>query len=75
MLGGVPARQCGALYPILDVPGSDASRYTPCVSLLTDLTAFTREHERRGELGSGVEQEVVWMTCPCGPAIVRPIDD
>jgi hypothetical protein len=43
------------------------------MTLLTDLDAFTHEHERGGELDGGVEGELVWMTRPCGAKFVRPI--
>jgi hypothetical protein len=30
------------------------------------LEAFIAEHERCGELDSGVQEHIVWMTCTCG---------
>jgi hypothetical protein len=39
------------------------------------LEAFILEHEYCGELDSGVQEHIVWMTCTCGAEIVRPIDD
>jgi hypothetical protein len=43
------------------------------MSLLRDLEAFYREHQRCGELDSGVEGDRVWMTCTCGAALVRVV--
>jgi hypothetical protein len=33
---------------------------------LAALDAFVEEHRRCGELGGGVEEGRVWMTCECG---------
>jgi hypothetical protein len=44
------------------------------VSLLTELDAFCREHERCGEPDGGVEGDRVWMTCTCGATINRDAD-
>jgi hypothetical protein len=30
------------------------------------LEAFIHEHEYCGELDSGIDEHVVWMTCTCG---------
>ena len=45
------------------------------VTLLDALYAFYREHEHCGELDSAVEGNRVWMTCTCGAAISRRVDD
>lgn len=38
------------------------------------LTAFIREQEYCGALGSGLEAGRVWMTCSCGALIVRALE-
>jgi hypothetical protein len=40
--------------------------------LLAALDAFLQEHRRCGDLGRGVEGEVVRMSCDCGAIILRP---
>jgi hypothetical protein len=40
--------------------------------LLAALDAFLQEHRRCGDLESGVERGVVWMTCECGARIAHP---
>jgi hypothetical protein len=37
--------------------------------LLRALYAFYEEHQRCGELASGVDDDRVWMTCTCGARI------
>jgi hypothetical protein len=46
-----------------------------CASLGDALEAFTLEHEYCGELDASVEAERVWMTCTCGAAINRNVED
>jgi len=38
-------------------------------SILHDLYAFYLDHQRCGELDSGVDGERVWMACTCGARI------
>jgi hypothetical protein len=45
------------------------------VALLAVLHAFFQEHYRCGELAAAVEGDWVWITCTCGAAISRRIDD
>jgi len=45
------------------------------VTLLADLDAFYLEHQYSGELDSAVEDDRVWVTCPCGAVINRCADD
>jgi len=45
------------------------------VTLFDALWAFYQEHEYYGELDTGVEGDRVWMTCTCGAAICRRVDD
>jgi hypothetical protein len=44
------------------------------VTLLADLHAFVREHERGGDLDSSVEDDPVWMKRSCGAVINRCAD-
>ena len=44
------------------------------VTLLADLDAFFQEHERCGDLDSGLDDDRVWMTCTCG-AVMNPCAD
>jgi hypothetical protein len=39
--------------------------------LLAALEAFLQKHRRCGELDSGVEDEVVWMSCECGASVIH----
>lgn len=39
--------------------------------LFAALDAFLQEHRRCGDLDSGVDSEVVWMTCDCGAKIAH----
>lgn len=39
--------------------------------LLAALDAVLQKHRRCGQLESGVEDNVVWMTCECGAVITR----
>jgi hypothetical protein len=41
------------------------------LTLLADLDAFFQEHERCGDLDSGLDGDRVWMTCTCGAVIAR----
>jgi hypothetical protein len=41
------------------------------LTLLADLGAFFQEHERCGDLDSGLDGDRVWMTCTCGAVIAR----
>ena len=43
-------------------------------SLGDALEAVILEHEYCGELDSAVEEDHVWMTCTCGPMIVRMLE-
>jgi hypothetical protein len=45
------------------------------VMLLAALYAFFQEHERCGDLDSGLDGDRVWMTCTCGAVINRCADD
>jgi len=45
------------------------------VALLDDLAAFSAEHRRCGMLYGGVEGARVWMTCDCGAALSRRVDE
>jgi hypothetical protein len=36
------------------------------VTLLADRDAFFQEHERCGNLDSGLDGDRVWMACTCG---------
>jgi hypothetical protein len=49
-------------------------RYSPAVSLLTDLDAFFTERQRCGDLDAGVESAVVWIACECGARMARCVD-
>jgi hypothetical protein len=67
-------------YPILDIPYSTVSRYSPSRTLLTDLHAFTREYMRCGELDGGVEEIAsdewrVRFTCSCGAGIGGAVEE
>jgi hypothetical protein len=44
------------------------------VSLLTDLDAFFIDHHDCGDLDGGVEWPIVWVACPCGASMARPMD-
>jgi len=39
------------------------------------LEAFIREPEYCGELDTGLEDDHVWLTCMCGAAIRREVDE
>ena len=39
------------------------------------LCAFFEEHRRCGQLDGGVEDERLWMTCECGAALARSLDE
>ena len=41
---------------------------------LTDLDAFYLEHDRCGDLDSGLDGDRVWMACTCGAVINRCAD-
>jgi hypothetical protein len=43
--------------------------------LLAALYAFFQEHERCGDLDSGLDGDRVWMACTCGAVINRSTDD
>jgi predicted DNA-binding protein (UPF0278 family) len=43
--------------------------------LLVDLDAFYQEHERRGELDSGLDSDRVLMASTCGAVINRCVDN
>ena len=45
--------------------------------LSADLAAFIAEHERCGELSSGMvgTPPRVWIECTCGARLERPADD
>jgi hypothetical protein len=44
--------------------------------LLAALYAFFKEHERCGDLDSGLESDRVWLACSaCGAVINRCADD
>ena len=45
------------------------------VTLLDALYAFYQEHERRGNLDSGLDGNRVWIACTCGAAINRCAGD
>jgi hypothetical protein len=45
------------------------------VTLLDPLQAFFQEHQYCGDLDGGVEGDRVRMTCTCGAAINRNVDD
>jgi len=45
------------------------------MTLLDALYAFYLEHERCGELDSGLDGDRIWMTCTCGALINRCADD
>jgi len=46
------------------------------VMLLAALYAFFQEHERCGDLDSGLESDRVWLACSaCGAVINRCADD
>src|SRR5215831_20433996 len=45
------------------------------MTLLADLDAFYLEHERCGDLDSGLDGDRVWMTCTCGAVINRSADE
>ena len=45
------------------------------MSLLTDLDAFSTEHMRCGDLDGGVDGDIVWMACDCGPGIACRADE
>jgi hypothetical protein len=44
------------------------------VTLFDALYAFFQEHQYCSDL-DGVEGDRVWMTCTCGAAICRRVDD
>ena len=43
------------------------------MTLLDALYAFYQEHERCGDLDSGLDGDRVWMTCTCGAVLVRVV--
>ena len=43
-------------------------------SLGDALEALILEHKYCGELDARVEDDRVWMTCPCGAVIVRALE-
>ena len=45
------------------------------MTLLADLAAFYLEHERCGDLDSGLDGDRVWMACTCGAVINHSADD
>jgi hypothetical protein len=45
------------------------------VSLLTELYAFFTKHRRCSDLDSAVKNDRIWLTCTCGAAISRRIND
>jgi hypothetical protein len=45
------------------------------VTLFDALNAFFQEHQYCGDLDGGVEEDRAWMTCTCGAAISRNVDD
>ena len=45
------------------------------VILFDPLQAFFQKHQYCGDLDGGVEGDRVWMTCTCGAAINRNVDD
>jgi hypothetical protein len=45
------------------------------VTLYDALYAFFQKHQYCGELDGSVEGDRVWMTCTCGAAINRNVDD
>jgi hypothetical protein len=45
------------------------------VTLFAALYAFFQEHQYRGDLEGGVEDDRVWMTCTCGAAFNRNVDN
>ena len=55
---------------MMDVP-MDA----PCTRLVASLVAFFEEHRRCGKLDTGTADGHVWAECPCGAAIVQPIEE
>jgi len=44
------------------------------VTLLDALYAFYQEHERCGDLDSGLDVDRVWMACTCR-AVINPCAD
>jgi hypothetical protein len=40
--------------------------------VLSAFVAFVDEHKRCGDLGGGVDNGYVWLTCSCGAQIVHP---
>jgi hypothetical protein len=40
--------------------------------LLAALDAFVQEHQRCGDLDSGLDHGVVWLACSCGAQIAHP---
>jgi len=45
------------------------------LTLLADVDAFYQEHERCGDLDSGLDGDHVWMACTCGVVISRYADE
>ena len=45
------------------------------MTLLTELDAFFTDHRQCGDLDSGVEGPVVWISCECGASMARRADD
>jgi len=44
------------------------------MTVLDALSAFVQEHERCGDLDSGLDGDYVWMTCTCGARIEQDAD-
>jgi hypothetical protein len=44
-------------------------------TLLGALIAVLKEHQYCGELDGAVDDDHVWMTCTCGAAIRRQVDE
>jgi len=45
------------------------------LAALLALEAFVQEHRHCGELDGEVEADRVWMTCRCGAAINRALEN
>jgi hypothetical protein len=45
------------------------------MSVLTDLDAFSTEHQLCGDLDAGVDSVVIWFDYECGARIARRADD
>jgi hypothetical protein len=40
--------------------------------VLAALVAFTREHQRYGDLDGGLDEGHVWLACSCGARMEHP---